>query len=185
MSGWLELALDEVLVHAPECPTLLARQYLEQALRTVAGDAGLDSHTRRLMTRAGQAEYPVDAPAGRAVAGVLWVRLDGRVVAYRESGCGVRLLDAPDESGLELALEVQVAASGLLDAPQNLQDAVVNFALSRLLLVPQQRWSNPALAGSFLALYQAAKALLVADRAAMGRLQGGEDMPRMRGLRWV
>ena len=182
--NWLELAAAELLVHAPECPTLLARDYLNRALVTVASDAGLETHARKLVTIAGARDYPLDPPSGRALAGVLAVRLNGRVVAYRVTDCGIRLVDPPGQ-GEALEAEMQLAAAATMQSPQSLQDAVVNYALSRLLLIPQQRWSNPAMAGSFLALYQQAKAKLVDQIARTEQLQRGEEMPRMRGIRWV
>ncbi|QTR47461.1 hypothetical protein J9253_05880 [Thiothrix litoralis] len=185
MSDWLELALGEVLLHAPECPSLLARSYLDSALRSVGNAIGLETFQRRLLARSGCREYPLDAPVGRAVAGVLGVTLAGTPVAYQRTRDGIRLEDAPKEVGAVLLAEVQLVPSALMDAPQALQDAVVNHALARLLLVPQQRWSNPALASAFMALYREAKAMLVSDSAAAERAQKGVAMPRMRGLRWV
>ncbi|UJS26284.1 hypothetical protein [Thiothrix winogradskyi] len=185
MSDWLDLALGEVLVHAPECPSLTARSYLDSALRSVGNDIGLETFQRRLLARSGCREYPLDAPVGRAVAGVLGVTLAGTPVAYQRTRDGIRLDDAPHEVGAVLLAEIQLAPQAVMDAPQALQDAVVNLALARLLMIPQQRWSNPALAGTFLALYRMALALMASDAAAADRAQKGVTMPRMRGLRWV
>lgn len=177
--------VDEVLVHCAECPTLLAHDYIGRATTKLLENIGLDQQTRHLITLAGKRNYPADALDGREMVSVLAVTLDGSPVMWSTTGEGIRLAECPSTSNQQLAITLTVKPNNSDSKTEEYQQAIRDFALYRLLMIPQQRWTNINLAQHYLFSFNALKAKLSASNAASEISQRG-SLPIMKpAYKWV
>lgn len=175
---------DDVMIHVPECPTLLVREYTDKAMRKLGEDIGLETQTRKFRTLAGTRRYPVEALGGRELVGIVAVRIDGAPVPWSVTGDYVRLDACPVGGSQSLEVDVSIAPDGSNKAA-DYQNAVKDYALYRLLLIPQQRWTDLNLSAVYLQSYGVQKTKLAADKFALEMRQRNENMTMRAKYKWV
>jgi hypothetical protein len=188
-----------VIPYVPGCSEPLAQQALLDAAIVFCEESQvIRARLDEFSTVADQVSYELDAPAQQQVARVLEVRVDGRPIPMvmaedvgmitdavgrpmacytdaTESEFVLRLFPVPDGAypvQVRAALRPTRTATSVEDDLFNLwSDAVVSGALARLMAVPAQPFSNPALAGGY-----SAAALSAARKArvegSFGRVRG-------------
>lgn len=205
MKSWASFYPD-VLIHVPAAPDPLIDQELRRAAseyfrRTRAWVEWLPSITTDAATRT----YGLDIPAGATVVALERAALDGTpidILIWRESptdpeaaASGVLGIGSRDRMDITIektpadgqALSVQVSlmpsrtATGLPDHLfEQHADAIRAGALSRLLLLPGQPYSNPAMAAVHRQTYEVELA-----SAAVHAYRGETNITPRRRPTWI
>jgi hypothetical protein len=173
----ISVFFPRVLPYVPGCSEPLAQQALVDAAIVFCEESQvIRARLDGFSTVPDQVSYELDAPAQQQVARILEVRVDGRpipMVMAEDVGMISDAVGRPmacytDATGSEFVLrlfpipdgvyQVQVSAAlrpsrdatSVEDDLFNLwSDALVSGALARLMAVPAQPFSNPALAGGY------------------------------------
>lgn len=175
----------DILIHCPECPTLLVRDYIKKATNKIAENIGLETQTRNLLTLAGRRYYPIDALDGREVIDVLSVFLEDQQVQYIIADGKVRLSDCPDKSNQRLTMVIALKPVSNEATTEEYQSAIVAYALYKLLSIPQQRWTNFELAQFHLQSFNLLKSKLSSIKVTSDIAKQALPMTLQPSYKWV
>lgn len=171
----IESLVGDVLLQAPGCPEEIAIQHLLLGARQFSRDALAWVEEVESFDFDGESSaVDLAAPKGTSIWAVTSVDLDGKALkGFRWDGSYLALDDPePGRLTVHAALEPISADVDLPESVSRWSEALVHYALGKVLMMRGKPWADPGAAGENVGMYR----WKVTD-ARLGVAKGGSTAP--------